>query len=214
MTAISTSGQAKQIFAADEATVSVYLNWEAKTHKEANSYATKLHNDFAAKLRAQVEKEKLSKLTISQLRVRSAERWLDKKTEKYFVASSSFSFSITDFELLEQLLGEVSKTEGLSESNLNWGLSDEQLQRALPPLQRAALQDALNKAENYASALGTKGIKVLAVYEPGTEPPKPRGFAQPMMRMAVADMAMESAPSIEASEITLVSRVNIDAETI
>lgn len=214
MSAISTSGQAKQVFASDEATVSVYLNLEAKTHKEASSIATKLHNDFAAKLRSLSEKQKLSKLTISQLRVRSYDRWLEKKTEKYFAASSSFSFSMTDFQLLEELLGEISQTEGLSESNLNWGLSDEQLTKVLPDLQRAALQDALNKAENYASALGAKGIKVLAVYEPGTEPPRPRGFAQPMMKMAMADAALESAPSIEASEITLTTRVNIDAETI
>ncbi len=213
MTAITTSGQAKQVFAADQATVYIQLNLENKNHKDVASEATKLHNTFADTLRELAEASKLTKLTISQLSVRSQERWHEKKPEKFFVANSSFSFSMTDFKALEELLGKVSQTEGLSESSLNWGLSDEQISKVLPEIQREALRNAISKAENFAKELGAKSVRILAVYEPGIEPPKPRGYAQPMVRMAAYDAAPESAPSIEASEITLSANINIDAET-
>jgi hypothetical protein len=72
---------------------------------------------------------------------------------------------------------------------------------------KAAMADAVRKAELYAEAAGVKLGRVLSINE------QDFGGPRPQMMMARADMAMEGAPApIEAGETSLQVRVNVTWE--
>ncbi len=76
---------------------------------------------------------------------------------------------------------------------------------------REAALDARRRADAYADALGVRVGAIVAVRDPGTGPPQPP--TPRMMRMAVADAAVEALP-VEAGEqvVSVVVEVELQLE--
>ncbi len=105
-------------------------------------------------------------------------------------------------------LGAVLDTAVASGSNqidgVNFGLADPA--PVLDKAREAAVADARRKAELIAKAAGVKLGRILAIAEPGAEPPRPMMAAYAMEKMA--------AVPVEAGESEFKARVNVTWEIV
>ncbi|MFB2584167.1 SIMPL domain-containing protein [Herbiconiux liukaitaii] len=72
-----------------------------------------------------------------------------------------------DFEALSEWIDVVAIREGIAVDGIDWRLSPETEHELQSEARRGAVQDALEKAHEYAEALGLGGVTALSVADPG-----------------------------------------------
>jgi uncharacterized protein YggE len=115
---------------------------------------------------------------------------------------------VRDLKKLGQTVDAVVSAGGNTINSVSFGLSDSS--EALEMARKAAVKDALDKAELYAAASGYKVSRIITMNEQGA----PTHYPQPVImeaRMAISD----SAPTpIAAGEVSYSSQMHVTFELV
>ena len=115
-------------------------------------------------------------------------------------AGVDFTVRFSDFEVLNKWLTAVSSMQGVSVSGIEWTLTEPRKVQLTDQVRAAAVHDARDKAQSYASSLGLGPVRVVAIADVGMlggPPPSP-----PRMYAAMA----ASAPSDSGEELSLTAQ--------
>ncbi len=116
-----------------------------------------------------------------------------------FAASNMITVRVRDLDRLGGLIDRVVDAGATNFQGLRFGLSDRA--EALEDARRAAVADAMARAQVYADAAGVTLEEVLSIVESGAQ-------IQPRAMMRVESMALDSVP-IAAGELTISANVSL-----
>lgn len=111
-----------------------------------------------------------------------------------YTGSVSTTVTVTDFTVLGELLLHLADQEQTSVHGPWWALRPGS--RAGAEVRQAAVADALDRAREYAAAVGARLERLIEITDEGTT----RGVVQPMMRQA---SAMSKGPEVDPIELDL-----------
>lgn len=119
--------------------------------------------------------------------------------------------TFTDFEALGRELEALGAIEGVAVQGIAWRLREQSRLALLAEVQRAAVADAVAKAQNYAAALGLSRVRALALADPGLlaeagPAPAPQYRGKAMLAMA-ADSAAEGGIELRPEELAFTVEV-------
>ena len=112
-------------------------------------------------------------------------------------AGVDFTVRFSDFEVLSKWLSGVSAMQGVSVSGIEWTLTEPRKVQLTDQVRAAAVHDARDKAQSYASSLGLGTVRVVAIADVGM-----LGTAPPTSPMPRAAHMMSAAPE-SAEELSL-----------
>jgi len=123
-----------------------------------------------------------------------------------FRASGDVAVEFTDFTALSRWLATVAEIPNVEVRGVSWSLTTATRVRLLREIRHEAVQDAIQRARDYAADFGQPELTLSAVYEPGLYPgpDSSGGIANPVMPRALM-MADSSAamPSVELKPATI-----------
>jgi uncharacterized protein YggE len=129
-----------------------------------------------------------------------------------YAGSVTTTVTVTDFGVLGELLLRLAGQDQVSVSGPWWQLRPGS--RAGAEVRRAAIADALDRAREYAEAVGAEVDRLVEILDDGTG-----GGAQPMMRMAAfggapeADLELDVDPQWQTVQASVIVRVTITEPT-
>jgi uncharacterized protein YggE len=129
-----------------------------------------------------------------------------------YAGSVTTTVTVTDFGILGELLLRLAGQDQVSVSGPWWQLRPGS--RAGAEVRRAAIADALDRAREYAEAVGAHVDRLVEILDEGTG-----GGGQPMMRMAAfggapeADLALDLDPQWQTVQAAVIVRVTITEPT-
>jgi uncharacterized protein len=131
-----------------------------------------------------------------------------------YTGSVSTTVTVTDFSVLGELLLRLANLERASVLGPWWQLRPGS--RAGADVRRAAIEDALGRAREYADAVGARVDRLVEILDEGTG-----GGGRPMMRMALsassageADLDLDLDPQQQTVQASVVVRVAITEPTV
>jgi len=216
---ISVSGEGEVFAVPDTATFSVTVQEEAKEVQDAQETATEKVNEIIAFLKGEGVDEKDIKTTdysvypqYDYLQEICREGYCPPGRQELrgFQVSQTLTVKVRDTEQAGELLSGVG-SRGVSQvSGLSFTVDDED---ALNAEARAmAIEDARTKAEELASDLGVRLVRVVGFYENDYGYPTPYAYGRGGVSM---DAVMESkavAPELPVGENKIISSVSVTYE--
>jgi uncharacterized protein YggE len=128
-----------------------------------------------------------------------------------YTGTVSTTVTVTDFAVLGELLLRLANQEQMSVSGPWWQLRPGS--RAGVEVRRAAIDDALGRAREYAEAVGAQVDRLVEILDEGT------GGAQPMRAMSLrgaaqADLELDVDPQQQTLQASVVVRVAITEPSV
>ena len=207
-TTLNVSGEGRSVRTPDMATISLGVNVTKDTAKAAMDEQARIMNGIFKTLEdAGIADRDMQtgQINLSPQYDYSSRREGPPKVTGYQV-SSNLNIRVRELNLLGAILDQTVSAGGNTINAVNFGLQDDT--EAVAEARKAAVRDALEKAELYATAAGYKVARIITISEGHVSAPTP----QPMMmaRMAVSEDAMST--PIAAGETSLTAHVNVTFE--
>lgn len=199
---VSVTGKGKVTVVPDEVTITLGVNTEAKDAQTAKS-----ENDKAIDAVLKFTKQ----MGISENNIKTQYVSLNKRTryeEKvdYYAAQQTITIKLEDLDKYEKLVA------GLVEQGANTingvDFSSSKMEEYQKKARTAAVNDAKEKAQQYAQVLGQSIGKAIAITESGTPDYSPR----PMLQMrSSADMSVQN-ETLAPGEMEVTEEVSVSFE--
>lgn len=211
MVLIAVHGSATRFLPAERGTVHLSLEFEGADRAAAVDRVTTLHERFRGEAQGFVEGGAATRWTSDRVWVRAEDRseGRDERRTRVHVATAKVQVRFRDFTALSAWLVEAGSVEGVGIERIEWALTRDHEAEAVRALRVEAVQDAIARAEAYASAIGGSGVELRTMWEEGLRPAggtsEGRWTAQAMGRRT---------PAIELrpDDIELTARVTADFE--
>lgn len=204
-TTLNLSGTGEVKVAPDIAMISLGVNVDADTAQAAMSEQAKLMSGvFSALKKAGVADKDMQtgNISLSPRYDYSSRKSGDGPRLIGYNAANSVTAVIRDLDDVGKVLDASVKAGGNTINSVSFGLDDSA--EALKAARKAAVKDALERAELYATAAGYKVARIVTINESGGYYPQ----ARPMARMELA--ASDAMPTpVAAGELTYSSNVNV-----
>lgn len=211
-TTIAVTGRAEERIAPELAAVSLSVGGSGAARDDVTARTGRAHERLLAEVRQLEASGSLDTWSAGQLRVWSHRPWNNEGKQLPVVhqASADVEVVFSDLERLGSWVGEVATGDELTIAGIDWRLTDATRRRVQEAAQRAAVADAVAKAQVYASALGlgTPAPVELADHGMLSAQPMPAAPKAMMMRTA-ADLG--GAPTPEFAPAELVIEASVDA---
>ncbi len=171
-TEITVRGSFTAFHRPERGTVHATIGYEAS---EMQSAYDRLANDLEA-VKESVERLKngtdaaVTWWSAAQLRTWSARPWNKDGVQLPLVhhAAVKVEVKFRDFAALSRWVGEhVERTEGLSISRVQWGLTAKRREKLFGEARTRAVHDAVTRAQQYATALGLGKVGPIAIADAG-----------------------------------------------
>lgn len=173
-TTITVRGSASSRETPEFGTPTLTVGFENEDRGEVLGATSALHGLVVEQLGAQQARPDAGLVSWSsgQVRVWGERPWNTQGERLPMVYHSAATVTATfrDFELLSRWLDEVSELAGVTVQGVSWSLSEERTASVQTEVQKAAIADAVRKAEVYAAALGLRQISAVAISDPGLLP--------------------------------------------
>ena len=186
----------------DMAVISLGARYQAFTAREAMSEVTK-RTQAALKIMEKIGVEprdmQTGQLYLNPVWERGENR-IDVARIKGYEAGNQMTVRIRDLSILGTALDEMVRDGVNAFNGLSFGLQDPS--EAMNEARRKAVEDAIAKAELYASAAGVELGPIKSISEGGIVSPQPRFMAR-------AEMAMDSGVPIAPSELSTQATISI-----
>ncbi|WP_018995893.1 SIMPL domain-containing protein [Hirschia maritima] len=208
-TTLNLTGHGKIEVAPDIATISLGVNVEAETAADTMKKQANLMNGvFNALKKAGIENKDMQTGNISlSPRYDYSSRKNGPPKLIGYQASNTVGITVREINSLGSILDAVVNAGGNTINSISFGLDDSS--EALKSARKAAVKDALSKAELYADAAGYKVARIISMNESGNYSPGP----QPVM-MARMEMADSASTPIAAGEVSYSSTMNVQFELV
>lgn len=210
-TTIAVTGRAEERIAPELGAVALSVGGSGAAREHVYGRTSAAHERLLDEVRALEASGALETWSSDQLRVWSYRPWNNEGRQLPVVhqASADVEVVFRDLARLGEWVGEAAGSDEFTIGGIDWRLTDATRRRVQETAQRAAVADAVAKAQVYASALGLGAPVPVELADHGMlNQPVPIAPKAMMMR-AVADVG--GAPPTEFAPRELVIEASVDA---
>ena len=213
---ITVRGSAEQRFPAERAIVSMAAAIEGPDRKQVFDDAVAIHEPLVSQLRDLVDLHAVGPWSSDQVRVFSHRPWEadGKRGAMVHVARVHVTAEFTNFERLSGFLDFWSGTEGVEVNGLGWDVSVKNRRAYEAEIRKAAVDDAVVKAQSYANAVRRGKVVAVQLADPGmlTHDPEAAGGFPMLAKAGFADS--EGGPQLDLTPSEIVIHVDVDARFV
>jgi uncharacterized protein YggE len=214
---ITVRGSAEQRYPAERAIVSMAAAIEGAERQRVFQNAVAVHEPLVSQLKELVDLRAVGTWSSDQIRVFSHRPWNadGKRGSVVHVARVQVGAEFTDFERFSGFLDYWSGTEGVEISGVAWDVSAKNRRAYETEVRKAAVDDAVAKAQSYANAVRRGKVMAVQIADPGMLTNPGDGVpAVPMLaRSAFADSSTGST-QLDLTPAEIVIRVDVDARFV
>lgn len=207
-TIITVRGEYESTHAPERATVDLTVSHEGESRDIVLTHTAQLHTELQAALAPLHDPEAgpVTEFSASNATASSTRPWSQDGTVLALLhqAEASLSVTFSDFGELSRWLGEVSAHDGVTVHGVNWSLTDTSLANANRIARDLAVQNAVEKATDYARSLGLGNVHPRALSDSGLS-----GDGGPPFLGSVGDVAQFS--SVEFAPESIVVSATVEA---
>lgn len=206
---ITVRGSAEASHPAERATVSMAAAIEGSDKSKVFADAVAVQDPLTTQLKELVDRGAVTTWSSGQVRVFSHRPWDHdgKRLEMVHVARVEATAEFVDFERLSGFLDFWSGKEGVEIVGVSWDVTVKNRRSYESEVRKAAVDDAVAKAQVYANAVRRGKVVALQLSDPGMLSSQE---ASPMAKM-MAHADLESGPSLALAPSLIVIRVEVDA---
>lgn len=166
---ITVRGSAEQHYPAERATVSVAAAIEGPDKNGVFKDAVAIQEPLAGQLRELVELNAVETWSSDQVRVYSHRPWDGdgSRGDMVHVARVQVRAEFSDFERLSGFLDYWSGTDGVEIHGIQWDVSAKHRRTYEAEVRKAAVDDAVSKAQSYANAVRRGKVVAEQIADPG-----------------------------------------------
>lgn len=210
-TTIAVTGRAEERIAPELGAVTLSVGGSGAAREHVYSRTSAAHERLLADVRALEASGALETWSAGQLRVWSYRPWNNEGRQLPVVhqASADVEVVFSDLSRVGEWVGETAASDEISIGGIDWRLTDATRRRVQETAQRAAVADAVTKAQVYASALGLGAPTPVELADQGLlavhpGPPMPKA----MMMRAVADVGGAAPTEFAPQELVIEAAVD------
>jgi hypothetical protein len=211
---ITVRGSAERRHPAETAEVLMAAAIEGAEKPDVFASAVAIQDPLASQLRELVELGAVTTWASDKVRVFSHRPWDEhgKRGAMVHVARVEVEAEFVDFERLSGFLDYWSGIEGVEITGLTWDVTHKNRRIYEAEVRKAAVDDAVLKAQIYANAVRRGKVVAVQISDAGmlTGPPDGPGPARLMAKMASADLGGVG-PSLDLSPDDITIYVEVDA---
>jgi uncharacterized protein YggE len=213
---VTVRGEADRRYPAERAVVSLGLTVEGADKQRTFDEAVALQEPIAAQLRELVERQAVTTWSSDQVRIYAHRPWLDgdRRSDPVHTASVAVTADFTDFERLSGFVDYWSGRDGVEINGIAWDVLDRNRRGYESDIRKAAVENAVNKAQAYADAVRRGRVVAVRIADPGmlnrSDDQVSRPLAREMKVAAFTDGGGGAALQLTPADITI--RVEVDAQ--
>jgi len=212
-TTIAVTGRAEERIAPELAAVTLSVGGSGAARDDVYARTSTAHERVLAEVRALEASGALDTWSAGQLRVWSYRPWNNEGKQLPVVhqASADVEVVFSDLGRLGAWVGDAATGDELTIGGIDWRLTDATRRRVQETAQRAAVADAVAKAQVYASALGLGAPTPVELADHGMLSAQPLPVAPKAMMMRTAADMGGGASATEFAPAELVIEASVDA---
>lgn len=214
---ITVRGSAEQRYPAERAIVSMAAAVEGLDKQTVFQDATAIHEPLVSQLRELVELRAVGPWSSDQVRVFSHRPWEPdgRRGQMVHVARVQIEAEFTDFERLSGFLDFWSGTDGVEVDGIRWDVGVKNRRSYEGEVRKAAVDDAVAKAQSYANAVRRGKVVAVELADPGMLSDHSDGLpAFPMLAKAGFAESSDSGPQLDLTPAEIVIHVDVDARFV
>ena len=210
---ITVRGSAEQHHPAERATVSLVAAIEGPDKARAFADAIAIQEPLSAQLKELVELHAVHSWSSDQVRVFSHRPWDGdgKRGAMVHVARVQVRAEFTDFERLSGFLDYWSGTDGVEVGEIEWDVSVKNRRAYETEIRKAAVDDAVAKAQSYANAVRRGKVVAVQIADPGMLAGPGDAGASPFHKAAALGLSDGTGAGLDLAPEEIVIRVEVDA---
>ena len=214
---ITVRGSAEQHYPAERAIVSMAAAVEGLDRQQVFQDAVAIHEPLVSQLRELVELRAVGPWSSDQVRVFSHRPWDadGKRGPMVHVARVQIGAEFSDFERLSGFLDFWSGTDGVEVRGISWDVGVKNRRSYEAEVRKAAVDDAVAKAQSYANAVRRGKVMAMQLADPGmltNHTESPGGF--PMLAKAGFAESADGGPQLDLTPAEIVIHVDVDARFV
>ena len=212
-TIIAVTGRAEERVAPELGAVTLSIGTQGARRDDVTARTSQAHELVLAAVRALEASGALDTWSAGQLRVWSYRPWNTEGRQLPLVhqASAEVEVVFSDLARLGEWVGDTSAVDEVEVGGIEWRLTDASRRRVQESAQRAAVADAVAKAQVYASALGLGAPAPVELADHGMLSTQPVARESKMLMMRAAADLGGGGPSTEFAPADLVIEASVDA---
>ncbi|KRC65234.1 hypothetical protein ASE12_10940 [Aeromicrobium sp. Root236] len=214
---ITVRGSAEQHYPAERAIVSMAAAVEGPDRQQVFQDAVAIHDPLVSQLRELVELRAVGPWSSDQVRVFSHRPWdaEGKRGAPVHVARVQVGAEFTDFERLSGFLDFWSGTDGVEVVGIGWDVGVKNRRSYEAEVRKAAVDDAVNKAQSYANAVRRGKVMAMQLADPGMlthHIESPAAF--PLLAKSGFAETSDGGPQLDLTPAEIVIHVDVDARFV
>ena len=213
---ITVRGSDEQHYPAERAIVSMAAAVEGPDRHQVFQDAVAIHDPLVSQLRELVELRAVGPWSSDQVRVFSHRPWEPdgRRGPMVHVARVQVVAEFTDFERLSGVLDFWSGTEGVEVGGITWDVGVKNRRSYEAEVRKAAVDDAVAKAQSYANAVRRGKVVAVQLADPGMLADRVESDTlMPMMAKASFD-SPGGGPQLDLTPADIVIHVDVDARFV
>jgi len=213
---VTVRGEAVGHFPAERAVASLGATIEGADRQRTFNEAVAIQESLSAQLRELVERGAVTTWSSDQVRVYTHRPWVDgdRRGDPIHSASVSVTAEFTDFERLSGFVDYWSGRDGVEINGISWDVLDRNRRGYESDIRKAAVENAVNKAQAYADAVRRGRVVAIRIADPGmlnrSDHQVPGPLAGEMKVAAFADGG--GGATLQLTPAAIVVRVEVDAQ--
>lgn len=208
---ITVRGSAEQRFAAERATVRLTTSLESTDKQQVYDDAVSILEPLVMQLRELADRGSVSTWSSDQVRVYSHRPWEQdgSRGELQHVARLQVVAEFTDFERLSGFLDYWAGKDGIEVGGITWDVSSRNRRAYEADVRKAAVDNAVTKAQAYADAVRRGRVMALQIADPGML--NGDGEQSPIPLRMTSSAAGDTGPELDLAPEEIVIHVEVDA---
>ncbi|HEV7623665.1 MAG TPA: SIMPL domain-containing protein [Amnibacterium sp.] len=212
MVLIAVHGSASRFLPPERGTVQLSVGLEHDDRATVVQEVAALHERFVADAKSFVHAGTATWWGSDQVHVRAERRYRKDSETQYTVqvASTEVLVKFRDFGALSEWIDRAGSVPGTSIGGIDWTVTEVRRTEVEREVRVEAVQDAVRRAEAYASAIGGNGVTLEAVWEPGLRPNASGSEGGAYLSRALAVSGSYSSIELRPDDIEIAAAVTAD----
>jgi uncharacterized protein YggE len=208
---ITVRGSAEQRFAAERATATLAASIESTDKQQVYDDAVAVLEPLVMQLRELADRSAVSTWSSDQVRVYSHRPFNADgiRGELQHVARLQITAEFTDFERLSGFVDYWAGRDGIEISGLDWDVTVRNRRAYESEVRKAAVDNAITKAQAYADAVRRGRVTALQIADPGML--NGGGDQSPIPLMMTSAVGSETSSGLDLTPEEIVIHVEVDA---
>lgn len=212
MVLIAVHGSASRFLPAERGTVRLALSWEHDDRAAALATVGSLHERYVADAKTFVLGGTATWWGSDQVQVRPERRYLkDSQTYRIVqVAAAEVRVKFVDFAALSTWVEQAGSTAGVTINGIEWTVTEQHRTTVQREVRVQAVRDATQRAEAYASVIGSTGVVLQTLWEPGLRPDSHSSDAGGSITRAMMASGSSAGIELRPNDIEISASVTAD----